>query len=82
MAKDFKHLAHLATALIYQAAIRFSLRRSEQVLGQAMKLSGRTLRINAARTIDDHWGTIAKRIDTFAPTESQYFFAAAGHDCD
>ncbi len=34
----------------------------------------------AARTVDDLWDAIAIGIDTFTPTESENYFAAAGYD--
>ena len=36
----------------------------------------------AARTVDDLWNAIAQGIETFTPTECQYYFAAAGYGCE
>ena len=38
------------------------------------------LKKTAARTVDDFWDTSAQGIDTFTPTECEYYFAAAGYD--
>ena len=40
------------------------------------------LRKAAARSVDDHWDTIAEAVDIFTPDKCENYFAAAGYDRD
>jgi hypothetical protein len=40
----------------------------------------RSLKMTAARTVDDLWNAIAEAIELFTPTECENYVAAAGYD--